>query len=137
MKTKTIAILLTFLGVLFSLLYCLSLQKAIDYFIIPSYSATIKNRVHCFLLQFYCTFIAKAIANSLLFFVCFGLYKLSKKCVLLYLIMAETYNTLQVKIFQNSEKTHSIINPLLFHYKSHYYSLLFYEPFSKGPPVYT
>jgi hypothetical protein len=52
----------TFLGVLFSLLYCLALQRAIEYFLKWFKSTRCKIRPYCFLLQIHCFSIAKAIA---------------------------------------------------------------------------
>jgi hypothetical protein len=62
MKTKTTAIRQTILGVLFSLLYCLTLQRAIEYFLKYFKSVSYKTKVYCFPLQFNCISIAKAIA---------------------------------------------------------------------------
>ena len=66
---QKISITQPFLSTPFSLLYCLALQKAIEYFSSHSNTVSLKIRVHCFSLQTHCFSIAKAIAFSLLIFI--------------------------------------------------------------------
>jgi hypothetical protein len=126
-----------FLGILFSLLYCLTLQRAIKYFLIHSNSKCYKNRVYCFSLQNHCF----SIANTLLFYFYFlpvsVACKFIKRRVLYYLIMSKFYNSFKFKLLQNFRIPDSIINLLLIHYYFHYYSLLIRRPFLTGPPGYS
>ncbi len=64
-----------FLDALFSLLYCLALQKAIENFSSYSKSIIYKNRPYCFPLQFHCFSIAKPLHFPLFQWNPFGLFE--------------------------------------------------------------
>ncbi len=108
----------TFLVALFSLLYCLALQKAIAFIVTCSYSSCVKNKFYCFSLQIHCFSIAKVIANLCLRWKAF----FKEKRVLYYFNITELCNNLIFKLLQKLKTSGlylihiiSILNSIFIH----------------------
>jgi hypothetical protein len=128
-------------------IYC-SLYFTIAYSIIRTYSNAIKNRIQYSLLKFYCISIVsfiviRCIPITIGILSHFRSNKLVKIYYSYYLIMGDFLNSLQFSTFKKPGNADLIYNPLLIHYKFHYYSLLFLDRFcmvffpNTHPPPYT
>jgi len=111
---------------------CVLLYFTMECFTISSYSVDTKNTMHCILLKFHCIFIVSSIVIHCNFKARFRCLKPFKKRVLLLIIMIGSNNSLKFRMFRNFINGYFIIKPLLFHFKSHYYSLLFYRDLKAG-----